>query len=38
MNTMKYIKGAYSLLVMSSQKLIAVQVTHKDLDHFVWGN
>lgn len=25
MNTMKYIKGAYSLLVMSSQKLIAVR-------------
>ena len=25
MNTMKYIKGAYSLLIMSSQKLIAVR-------------
>lgn len=25
MNTMKYIKGAYSLLVMSSQKLIAIR-------------
>lgn len=28
MNTMKYIKGAYSLLVMSSQKLIAVRDPH----------
>mgnify|MGYP000475542113 FL=1 len=36
-NTMKVLKGSYSLIIMSPQKLIACR-DPQDLDHCVWEN